>query len=63
LKKQSHALNEFFAAVKKRSNYLEKTVPCLISITPRLLEPERAFSATGQFVTKLRNRLNDERVL
>ena len=31
----------------------------LITIKPKSVEPERASSATGLFVTKLRNRLND----
>jgi len=34
-----------------------------ITMNPKSVEPERAFSATGLFVTKLRNRLNDENVL
>jgi len=52
-----------FEATKKRSNYLEKLFHALIVIKPKSMEPERAFSATGLFVTKLRNRLNDESVL
>jgi len=35
----------------------------LIIIKPKSVEPERAFTTTGLFVTKLRNRLNDESVL
>jgi len=50
-------------ATKKRSNNLEKLFHALTTINPKSVEPESAFSATGLFVTKLRNRLNDESVL
>jgi len=36
-----------FEATKKRSNNLKKQFHALITIKPKLLEPERAFSATG----------------
>jgi len=52
-----------FEATKKRSNDLEKLFHALITIKTKSLEPERAFSATGLFFAKLRNRLNDESVL
>jgi len=52
-----------FEATKKRSNNLEKLFHALITINPKSVEPVRACSATGLFVTKLRNRLNDESVL
>jgi len=52
-----------FEVTKKRSNNLEQLFCALITIKPTSVEPERAFSATGLFVTKLRNRLNDESVL
>jgi len=52
-----------FEATKKRLNNLEKLFHALITIKPKSVEPERAFSAMGLFVTKLRNRLNDESVL
>jgi len=52
-----------FEAIKKRSNNLEKLFHALVIIKPKSVEPERAFSATGLFVTKLRNRLNDESML
>jgi len=42
---------------------LKKLFHTLITIKPKSQEPERAFSATGLFVTKLRNRLNHESVL
>jgi len=48
-----------FEATKKRSNNLEKLFHALITIMPKSVEPEGFFSATGLFVTKLRNRLND----
>jgi len=47
-------------ATKKRSDNLEKLFHALIKINPKSMEPERAFLATGLFVAKLRNRLNDE---
>jgi len=53
----------FFEATKKRSNNLEKLFHALLTIKPKSVEPERAFSATGLFVIKLRNRLNDESLL
>jgi len=52
-----------FEATKKRSNNLEKLFHALITINLKSVEPERAFSATGLFLTKLRNRLYDESVL
>jgi len=50
-------------ATKKRSNNLEKLFYALITIKAKSVEPERAFSATGLFVTKRRNRLNDKSML
>jgi len=38
-----------FEATKKRSNNLEKLFHALITIKPKSVEPERAFSATGLF--------------
>ena len=52
-----------FEATKKKPDNLEKLFYALTTIKPKLVETERAFSATGLFVTKLRNRLNDESVL
>jgi len=52
-----------FEATNMRSNNLEKLYHALIPINPKSVEPERAFSVTGLFVTKLRNRLNDKSVL
>jgi len=52
-----------FEATNKISNHLEKLYHALLSNKPTSMEPERAPSATGLFVTKLRNSLNDERIL
>jgi len=52
-----------FEATRKRSNNPKKLFHALNTIKPKSLESEWAFSATGLFVTKLRNRLNDESVL
>jgi len=52
-----------FEATEKRANNLEKLFHGLITIKPISVEPDRVFSATGIFVTKRRNRLNDESVL
>jgi len=48
---------------RRKSNNLEKLFHALITINLKSVEPERAFSATGLFVTKLRNRPNNESVL
>jgi len=42
---------------------LKKLFRTIITIKPKSVEPDRVFSATGLFVTKLRNRLYDESVL
>ena len=49
-----------FEATNKRPKNLEKLYHALLTIKPTSEEPERAFSAMRLFVTKLRNRLNDE---
>ena len=41
---------------------LEKLYRALLTIKPTSCEPERAFSSMGYFVTKIRNRLNDDTV-
>jgi len=51
-----------FEATKKRSNSLKKLFHTLITIKPNY-NGTTFFSATGLFVTELRNRLNDESVL
>ena len=50
-------------ATKKRSNNLEKLHHALITNKPTSVEPERYSSVTVLFVTKLRNSVNDERML
>jgi len=55
--------NESFEAAKKWPYNLEKLCHALLSIKPTSMEPERVFSDTGLFVTKLRNWVNDESVL
>jgi len=52
-----------FEATKKSQITLKKLYHALITIKPKSVESERAFSVTGIFITKLRNRLNDESVL
>jgi len=56
-------IKEMSLLTTRKSNNLEKLYHALTAIKPTLMEPERPFSATGLFVTKLRNRLNDESVL
>ena len=45
---------------KERPKYLELLFKALKTIKPTSVEPERAFSAMGFFVTKLRNRMSDK---
>ena len=49
-----------FEATKKRPENLEKLYHALLTIKPTSVEPEKAFSAIGLFITKLKNRLNGE---
>jgi hypothetical protein len=44
----------------RRGDYLERTYSYLMTIKPTSVESERVFSSAGQFVTKIRSRLNDE---
>ena len=56
--------NESFWGYKEKvKNNLEKLFHALITIKPKSVEPEMDFSATGLFVTKLRNRLIGESTL
>jgi len=49
---------------KKRGQLaLKNCKDSLLINKPTSVEPERSFWGTGQFVTKLRNRLNDESIL
>jgi len=52
-----------FEATKKRSNNLAKLYRTLLTNKRTSMEPERASSVTGLFVTKLRSSLNDESML
>ena len=47
---------------KRRPNNLEKLYAALKTIKPTSVEAERAFSALGCFVSKIRNRLNDDTI-
>ena len=47
-----------FESTKKRIYNLETLFQCLKTIQPTSVESERAFSACGLFVTKLRSSLN-----
>jgi len=53
----------FLRLQRRGQTTLKKLFHALITIKPKSVEPERTFSDTGLFVTKLRNRLNDESVL
>jgi len=52
-----------FESTRKRSNNLAKLYHALFTNKPTSVEPERASSAAGLFVTKLRSSLNDESML
>ena len=45
---------------KERSKYLQALHDSLSSIPPTSVEPERSFSATGLFATKIRSSLGDD---
>lgn len=44
----------------KRGDYLERIYSYLMTIKPTSVESERAFSSAGQFITRIRSRMNDE---
>ena len=52
-----------FEATRKRPTQLELLFNALLSIPSTLYEAERAFSAAGLFVTKLRSRLSDKSLI
>jgi len=52
-----------FEATEKRSNNLKKTVPSLKYNQAQISGTRKGFFSHGLFVTKFRNRLNDESVL
>jgi len=49
-----------FETTKKKPENLEKLYNALLTLKHTSVEPERAFSIVGLFVTKLRNRMNDD---
>ena len=49
-----------FEATQTRPSNLDRLFRSLLTIRPTSVEPERAFSAMGWFVTRLRTRLNDK---
>ena len=49
-----------FEGTRKRPTKSELLFNALLSIPPTSVEAERAFSAGGLFVTKLRSRLSDK---
>ena len=51
-----------FAQTKVRSPLLNKLYEALKTIPPSSIESERAFSITGQFITKLRTQLGDDSI-
>jgi len=51
-----------FEATGQRPAYLEKVYNAIKSLPPTSVEAERAFSAAGLFITKLRSRLSDDSV-
>ena len=53
---------EVFEASGKRPVNLQTLYEALLTIHPNSMEAERAFSACGLFVTKLRSRLHDSTI-
>ena len=54
-------LNMFYqTGGKEKSKYLLALHESLAGIPPTIVEPERSFSATGLFATKIRSRLGDD---
>ena len=51
-----------YKITKRRRNNLEKLYAVLKTIKPTSVKAERAFSALGYFVSKIRNRLNDDTI-
>ena len=47
---------------ERYGDYLERIYPYLMTIKPTSVESEQAFSSAGNFVVKIRSRLNDETV-
>lgn len=59
-----HIGKEFsvFEATGERTQNLEKLFQALSSVPPTSVEAERAFSAAGLFITKLRSKLSDRSI-
>ena len=53
---------KFFTATGKRTETLKLLYNALCTIKPTVVENERVFSLSGNFVTKIRNRLSDKAV-
>ena len=51
-----------YEITKKNPNNLEKLYAALKTIKPTSIKVERAFSALGYFVSKIRNCLNDDTI-
>lgn len=51
-----------FESTGKRGSFLQAAYSNLLSIPPTSVEAERAFSAAGLFLTKLRSRLGDQSI-
>ena len=51
-----------YEITKRRTNSLGKLYAALKTIKPTSVEAERAFSALGYFVSKIRNCLNDDTI-
>jgi len=62
LKHQRENHTDVLASESSHENTVDRR-SISFTIKPKSVEPERTFSPTGLFVTKFRNRLNDESVL
>ena len=51
-----------FDSSGKRGAFLQAVYSYLLTVPPTSVEAERAFSAAGLFVTKLRSRLGDQSI-
>ena len=51
-----------FSSSGKRGTFLQAAYSYLMTVPPTSVEAERAFSAAGLFVTKLRSRLSDNSI-
>ena len=62
--KTKHIGKEFnvFEATGERTLHLNMLFQALMSLPPTSIESERAFSAAGLFVTKLRSSLSDKSI-